>query len=597
VIFLVRWLRWPALIPDSEILIKTFSAVKSRNSTSSSSDTCSFEQLSIIDIDIDIDIDTPWQLPPKAIQEGRRTLLKLIHDRRPGNHMNPDSRYNLDLISMILSDCNIDPNFGTSDRGMYPLHLAAKYKDAKLAKLLIQHGAKVSIHDNQGRTPLHVAAELSVNDSISLAVVKAILSTTDMGNCVERFLDRANAVDSAGHTILWKASASISSPRKQPTAAATATATAMFQYLLTLPAEVINFRSPSDKEYPTALWAAFSPRGCVETARALLFQANADPLVRAERDNNCTLLHKVEWPTVGILYDELISKCAVWAKLKPVTEYSPDPDKHSPDLVPDSESKTTCREVNYCTTPNNLGFQPIHLAASSGLLPLCHSLLSRGIDINTPDAQGATPLSLASEAGHFSLVYDFVVNRGADVTVRDEFGHDAFVAACSGGHVPVACFLLGRQFRVPPHHQLHDSHDADSHHLHDNDTDSQDSECEGKGNGNGTTKRKGKWASRDINEVDATGLSPVYIAAIMGHVDVVKFLVDLGANTDGIEDDKIASIMEGTCEKKKGERQLRVDAIRKLLGLSPLKVGVDVGNQKELVPPRGSLRLRRNKTR
>lgn len=480
----------------------TLHAVTSRNSASSS-DTSSFDQLTIT--------DAPVQLPPTAIKEGRQTLLNLIYDRRPGS--SPDERYNLDLIGMILFECNIDPNFATSDHGMYPLHLAAKQKDAQLAKLLLQHGAKVSVHDSHGRTPLHVA---ELGDSVS--VVKAILSN-DI-NCIETFLDRANALDTAGHPVLWNASA-----RKQPSA--------VFNHLLTLPPAVINFRSPSDTQYPTALWAAASPQGSLETARALLLQANADPFARAETDNSSTLLHKVSWPTVCLLYRDLI------AKSKPTkTDLKPEPDsKPAPDFV-------------YCKAPNASGAQPIHLAAAAGNFDLCLALLEsgQGVDIDAPDRQGATPLSLAAEAGHIRLVYDFVVHRGADVTIRDEFGHDAFASACSGGHVDVACFLLGRQF----------------------------------------VRGDGRAGSRGIDEVDGGGLSAVYIAAVMGHVGVVKLLVELGASTEGIDEDKIGSMMEGG----KGDGQLRVNAIRKLLGLEALEVS------RPVAPPRhGSLRLRRNRTR
>jgi len=39
-----------------------------------------------------------------------------------------------------------------------------------------------------------------------------------------------------------------------------------------------------------------------------------------------------------------------------------------------------------------------------------------------------------------------VVKYYADVGLGDGFGHDAFMAACCGGHLSIASFLLGRRF-------------------------------------------------------------------------------------------------------------------------------------------------------
>lgn len=47
----------------------------------------------------------------------------------------------------------------TDDGGLTPLHIAARNGYLEVAKLLIDHGADVNATDNQKQTPLHAAAE------------------------------------------------------------------------------------------------------------------------------------------------------------------------------------------------------------------------------------------------------------------------------------------------------------------------------------------------------------------------------------------------------------------------------------------------------
>jgi hypothetical protein len=153
----------------------------------------------------------------------------------------------------------------------------------------------------------------------------------------------------------------------------------------------------------------------------------------------------------------------------------------------------------------------------------------------------------AAEAGHARLVRDLVVCHKAVVSLRDDSGDDAFVAACSGGHVHIAAFLLGRPC------------------LHE-----------------------GELLDRDLDEINNQGLTALYVSAIRGQVDIVAYLIDQGASTEGIEPDKIGRMIDADAM----DSSSRINSIRRLLGFAPLEPECSVTTP-QTSPRRGSLSLRR----
>lgn len=65
---------------------------------------------------------------------------------------------------MILLEHNADKTILTK-KGFTPLHLAAKYGNIALAKLLLEKGTPVDIQGKNQVTPLHVAAHYN-NDKV-----------------------------------------------------------------------------------------------------------------------------------------------------------------------------------------------------------------------------------------------------------------------------------------------------------------------------------------------------------------------------------------------------------------------------------------------
>lgn len=61
---------------------------------------------------------------------------------------------------------------------------------------------------------------------------------------------------------------------------------------------------------------------------------------------------------------------------------------------------------------DSAGFNSLHHAARDGLIDLVHVLMSKGYDVNAPDADGCTPLMLAAKGGHSALC-ELLISHGA----------------------------------------------------------------------------------------------------------------------------------------------------------------------------------------
>ncbi|KAL1838435.1 hypothetical protein VTJ49DRAFT_2658 [Mycothermus thermophilus] len=355
-----------------------------------------------------VDWSNATRLEPSQIQELQRALVKLIQDLPPKR--DSSQAQCLALIETVLSASAISPNFYIDSEGMYPIHLAVQKSDALLVKLLLRYGARISVHDRHGDTPLHIATR---NDKLSVA--KTLLTRSI--SCAEPSpIDRANAVDARGRPALWYASASGTSNR-------------VFTYLLTLGPGVVDRRCashpdyPENDEFPTPLWIAAS-QGRLATARALL-GAGANPRVLGP--GRSTLLHKANWLGMG------------------TCEKDTNPGLYRGLLAHGADASAR----------DNADRQPLHFAAAAGEVEMCLALLEHRHTetsqagekflpvVDVRDKRGATPLMFAAGAGQGRVVRVLVTRYGADARARDENGNDAFAAACERGYLTTAAFLLG----------------------------------------------------------------------------------------------------------------------------------------------------------
>lgn len=91
----------------------------------------------------------------------------------------------------------------------------------------------------------------------------------------------------------------------------------------------------------------------------------------------------------------------------------------------------------------------LHFAAYFGILPLAQELLTNRshkkfqahVNINKPDAQDRTPLFHAAAEGHARLV-QMLIEKGANIKLKDKYGHTALTIAVTESQEAAAKLLL-----------------------------------------------------------------------------------------------------------------------------------------------------------
>ena len=118
------------------------------------------------------------------------------------------------------------------------------------------------------------------------------------------------------------------------------------------------------------------------------------------------------------------------------------------------------------------------------------ALLDRGMDPNTADAEGSTLLMLAARNGNAELV-DQLILRRAKVAARNRYGDDALLLASFRGFLPVVKLLVA---------------------------------------GGAPVNRSEGW-------------QPLVYAAFNGHVDIMAYLLEHGAEVNGASDNGTTALM------------------------------------------------------
>lgn len=160
------------------------------------------------------------------------------------------------------------------------------------------------------------------------------------------------------------------------------------------------------------------------------------------------------------------------------------------------------------------GASALHYASGQGSAQAVKKLLEAGVELDHQTRNGRTALMVACQRGRDDVV-ELLINRGADLEIKDTFGATALIFAVERGRPNVVKILLKNQADVEDLSRAYGTPLAIAA-LH------------------GYTQIAADLieAGADINRLDKANRipPPIYAASQGGHVDMVRLLLDNGAN-------------------------------------------------------------------
>ncbi|KAK6627845.1 hypothetical protein RUM44_010324 [Polyplax serrata] len=174
----------------------------------------------------------------------------------------------------------------------------------------------------------------------------------------------------------------------------------------------------------------------------------------------------------------------------------------------------------------------LSLACSAGYLELAQVLLAMHANVEDRGVKGdCTPLMEAASAGHPDIV-KLLINHGAEVNAQSCSGNTPLMYACSGGHEAVVRVLLENEANVEDHNE--NGHTplmeaASAGHV-------------------GVAKillDHGAGINTHSNEFKESALT---LACYKGHLDMVRFLLEAGADQEHKTDEMHTALMEASMD-------------------------------------------------
>ncbi|KAL2078560.1 hypothetical protein ACEWY4_026245 [Coilia grayii] len=164
--------------------------------------------------------------------------------------------------------------------------------------------------------------------------------------------------------------------------------------------------------------------------------------------------------------------------------------------------------------PDRLGFTPLMVAAMRGFLSLVHMLVQHGADVNMTNGSGKNSLMLACFCGHLEVVR-YLRECGVAWSCVDRVGCTALHWTTDGGHLPIL------------EHILQDGGKVDVRDRVSNWTPlMRVSAVSGDAKMAAVLIRAGA----DVNVRDRDGKTPLMVAVLNNHEELVKLLLENGAD-------------------------------------------------------------------
>lgn len=309
---------------------------------------------------------------------------------------------NKELIELYLSfGANIHVTTATGHTALHTQ--CASFLDepwgSKLTQELIQRGASVNCKDNQGRSPLHLAAinySLEKEETIRI-LIKAGSSLTDLDiqgfNPLHHFISQSRGCSEMDETLAIKFIDILLADEQSVNSV-----TAIGQTFLHL----------SISELPFQLLQYLVKKGCRLNIKDSRGQCLLHYIVDREEEITDVLKYLLN---MGLKVDD----CDAWGQTALQLAIEKNKKKLAVALI-DIGADVNVKDAN--------GRQPIHVAAEHGWDSILDFLIERGANINSADSYMSSPFHFAAWNNKSSIAYT-LIKAGCDVETRDSCGETA----------------------------------------------------------------------------------------------------------------------------------------------------------------------------
>ena len=176
------------------------------------------------------------------------------------------------------------------------------------------------------------------------------------------------------------------------------------------------------------------------------------------------------------------------------------------------DSLITEHSQDVCSRDSTDNLTPLHLASQNGHLKAVCKLIERGADLTARDNGGQTPLHFASQNGRVDIPR-MLIERGADLKAQDNYSQTPLHLASRQGRVDVARMLIERGADLAARNKYEETplHLASSE-------------------GRVDVARMLIERGADLTAQKNDGETPVHLASRQGRVDVTRMLIEHGAD-------------------------------------------------------------------
>jgi len=427
-----------------------------------------------------------------------------------------------EVVALLLAVKGVEVNKPTTNKAVSPLSIAAEGGHVDVVKRLIEAGADVNQADQEGLTPLSIAAAKGRWNILELLLAKMDNRAVNFHPDVHdtQLMLYAGVAKGLIHIVLFALAkgADINKIHKDWTPLLFAAHEGHVAIVTLLLAKKAEVNKPNNNGETPLFMAA--QNGSEEVVK-LLIDAGAN-INEANKNGMAPLFIAVQKGHTKVVESLLAAKG--------VDVNQADTDGKTPLL-------TAARKSNVAALQRLIKagadlykadkdeWTPLLIGVYAGHVAVVQLLIEAGVDIKKANKDGWTPLLVASQEGHAAVV-QFLIEAGVDINEANKDGWTPLSMAVTKDHVAVWKLLL---------EQGADIHKADK-------------EGDwtplliGASAGHVAVVQSLIKAGAKINKASKDGWTPLLVAAQNGSEEVVRLLIKAGADINQANKDGLTSL-------------------------------------------------------